>query len=301
MRAAYRMLARGETTFDRAVSADDFETLDVLLPPMDEQRRIADFLDDRVARIDRMIAARRTQADLLRDARTRAIMDTILAGRFQQLGTSPWFSHGPGVGVAKVAARWNVIDCKHRTPTYVDEGYPVISPGDVTRGRLDLSVATRFVAEEDYLDLADDLRRCRPGDLVYSRNASAGIAAYVQTLEPFTMGQDVCRITSIGESQLYLAYCLNYLAQPQLEAARIGATFTRINVAEIKALVVPYIPRSEQVAIAEECDHVDTQADRRSCALTHSIALLSEYKQSLITAAVTGELDVTTAGSGIPG
>ncbi|WP_369028430.1 restriction endonuclease subunit S, partial [Nocardia farcinica] len=109
-------------------------------------------------------------------------------------------------------------------------GYPVVSPGDISAGRLDLSRCHRFVDLEDYEDLADDLRRARRGDIVYSRNASVGTASYVDTDEPFTMGQDVCRITSDRQDQLYLAYVLNVVVKPQLNSLQVGSTFTRVNI-----------------------------------------------------------------------
>jgi type I restriction enzyme S subunit len=68
----------------------------------------------------------------------------------------------------------------------------------------------------------------------------------------------------------------------------------------IKALHLPRLSEHEQQdmmkAVATCEGHVQSMIE----ALERSIELLTEYKQSLITAAVTGELDVTTAGSGIP-
>ncbi len=283
------------------IGSDGLKSLPVNVPSLEEQRRIADFLDDRIARIDQIIAARREQARVSLLLSRRAVMDRLLDGRFNQLPIAPWFDTVPGAHAVRLSNRWSVIDCKHRTPEYRDVGYPVVSPGDISPGRLNLQRATRFVSHDDYLDLADDLRRCRRGDLVYSRNASAGTAAYVDTDDPFTMGQDVCRITSVHHSQLYLSYCLNYLTEPQLDSVRVGSTFTRINVELIKALMIPYRDPQGQQLVAAECDDLVEAGARHVALLSCSIALLREYKPSLITAAVTGELDVTTAGSGIPG
>ncbi|MCY1426231.1 hypothetical protein D9M71_420470 [compost metagenome] len=73
-----------------------------------------------------------------------------------------------------------VIDCKHRTPIYVDSGIPVVSPGTLKWGQLDLASPSKRVTEEDYQSLMDhcvvDI-----GDLVISRNQSIGVASYVDT------------------------------------------------------------------------------------------------------------------------
>ncbi len=64
-------------------------------------------------------------------------------------------------------------------------------------------------------------------------------------------------------------------------------------------LLLPTV--AEQDAILDTVGALDRAVSDSMRSLEASIGLLTEYKQSLITAAVTGDLDVTTAGSGIPG
>jgi type I restriction enzyme S subunit len=277
------------------IRISDFLKTVVPVPPIEEQRRIAEFLDDQVGRIDQAIELVKSQMSRVIEVRDQTIAEALTGRRAVCLGGPPWFTHIPTSWVlTPLRARWQVIDCKHRTPNYVDEGIPVISPGDISPGPLDVARAGRFVNLEDYADLADELRRCRMGDLVYSRNASAGTAAIVTSDSPFTMGQDVCRITSSDEDQRYLMYWLNTLSAPQLDSVRVGSTFTRINVDQIKAFKIPAPPVAEQRTIASECDRVWTMASSQSEAHDRQSALLQERKRSLITAAVTGELDVST-------
>lgn len=279
------------------LSAEALRRLPVPDLELPEQRQIADFLDDQVARIDNIIAARRDQLALTLAARQSQILETLLGGG--DLGGDPvaaWFRALPEHWTVRpLRAAWQVIDCKHRTPAYVEEGYPVVSPGDISPAPLDLDRCDRFVNESDYADLADVLRRCRMGDIVYSRNASAGTAALVTTEAPFTMGQDVCRITSSRASQKYLYYLLNFAVTPQLDSARVGSTFTRINIDEIKSLRVPVPPEAEQDRIAGAADAVSGDFDAVLKLQRHQIDRFGELKRSLITAAVTGEFDVSSA------
>jgi type I restriction enzyme S subunit len=188
--------------------------------------------------------------------------------------------------------RWRIIDCKHRTPIYVQAGYPVISPGDISPGRLNPSVAHRFVGEEDYHDLADHLRRARPGDIVYGRNASVGVAAYVDTDEKFTMGQDVCRITSADQDQLFLTHFLNTAALPQLGSLQIGSTFTRVNIGTLLQLSVACPPQEEQRRLAAEMDMITSSGRSLGESIHRQLTLLAERRRSLITAVVTGGISV---------
>ena len=104
----------------------------------------------------------------------------------------------------------------------------------------------RFVDEHEFADLTEG-RRPHRGDLIYSRNASIGIAAYVSTDEPFCMGQDVCLITSRGQDQRFLAYALNTVAMEQLDQSKVGSTFSRVNVAQIAELRIPTPEVADQV------------------------------------------------------
>jgi type I restriction enzyme S subunit len=80
----------------------------------------------------------------------------------------------------------------------------------------------------------------------------------------------------------------------------VGSTFTRINVPRIKSFCVPYRSPAVQAAIAAECDLIEANTASARALLTDSIHLLTEYRASLITAALTGELNVTTATRAIP-
>ncbi|MEU9832653.1 restriction endonuclease subunit S [Streptosporangium sp. NPDC048047] len=291
-----RRVAAGST--HKTIYMPDIEQLRLPLPPTDEQRRIVQYLDAKIAYLHSLKELRERQVNLISERRS-AFIRSLVAGESSSATRrktgSPWVPSVPiHWGVLPLKRRWSIVDCKHRTPDYVDHGYPVVSPGDVTVGRLDLSRAHRFVDGDDFRDLADGPRRPRRGDIIYSRNASVGIASYVDTDEPFTMGQDVCRITSKSESQLYLYYVLNFMAQSQLEALQIGSIFARVNIGALLDLLVPCPPRQEQEEIARRIDVEFGRYERTMKVLKNQILLISERQQALIVAAVTGQIDMAT-------
>lgn len=206
-----------------------------------------------------------------------------------------WIHHGsvgcPAIGGWKPLKRhWTVIDCKHRTPEYVVEGYPIVSHAEIRDGRVYPGRSAHFVKERDYLDLIEG-RRPQRGDIIYTRNAAIGNAGYVNTDEEFAMGQDVCLVTSEDQDQRFLTYFLNHVAVDQLAAQRLGATFSRINVAQIVDLQVLCPPLQEQRAIA---DHLDTRRrvyETLAGKVHRQVDLLAEHKQALIMAAVSGAID----------
>lgn len=72
----------------------------------ESQRRIADFLDDRVARIDQIITARRQQAVLMADVTRRQIMDRLLQPNLEQISADPWFLTDGTRQLVRLASRW---------------------------------------------------------------------------------------------------------------------------------------------------------------------------------------------------
>ena len=249
---------------------DDFADIAVHLPSISEQRRIADFLDAETARIDALIAAKERMA-------------VVAASRFKSLVVSD-LRHAV---LAPLKRQATLIDCKHRTAEYVPEGYPVVSPGDVTAGDLDLDRCHRFVDYADWMDLADGPRRPRAGDIVYSRNASVGLAALVGENQEFCMGQDVClvRTTRADADGRFLAHVLNTVGLDQIEAMKIGSTFFRVNVAQIAELQVPVLPTVEQDNAVRRWDAERRRLDGIGAVLKQQITVLRERRQALITAA----------------
>lgn len=280
--AQYGLVTRGLTTFDRSVTRYDFEMMPVPVPCCALQRAIADFLDAETARIADLIAKKRRQSDLL-----KARLETMIRHRLVNLDSA----------ILPLKRRWRVVDCKHRTPHYIEDGYPVVSPGDATPGRLNLARCHRFVSDRDFLDLTEPPRRPRRGDIIYSRNASIGIASFVDTDQPFCMGQDVCLITSHDQNQQYLAFVLNTLGLDQLDEAKIGSTFSRINVSQIMDLQIPWVQPSEQRSLAAEFDSASSIIDRVRLALDDQMTVLRERHAALISAAVTGQLDIPRASA----
>lgn len=264
--------------------------------PLGEQSAIAAFLDRETARIDALVAKKELLIELLQEKRAALITRAVTKGldpnvRMKDSGIE-WLGEIPAHWEnGRLRRFWSVIDCKHRTAVYVDDGLAIVSTTEVKPGRLLLD-GPRKVAMADFDDLTGGGRRPQRGDIIYSRNASLGSAAYVETDEPFCMGQDVCLVTSEGD-QLYLAYQLNSpVVLGQIEAVSVGSTFERINVAQIKDYMVACPPCTEQACIATFLDRETAKIDALVAKVRDAIDRLNELRSALISAAVTGKIDV---------
>lgn len=282
---------------NKNINAENIKEQLIAIPPPELQIKIASFLERKTAAIDTLIFKKQRLIQLLEEKRTALINQAVTKGLNPNAPMKnsgiPWIVEIPEHWhVCELRRKWKVIDCKHKTPEYIDSGYPLVSTTEVKPGKIDLSIITRYISEEDFFDMTEN-RLPKRGDIIYSRNASLGSAAYVDTEELFAMGQDVVLITSQTQDQLFLSYYLNsQLGILQVELACVGSTFRRINVGQIKQILITIPPIQEQVAIGQQLERITALFEKNISLIGEQIEKLQDYRRSLITAAVTGKLNI---------
>jgi len=261
-----------------AISPSDLRDIRLPSPDSHEQRRIADFLDDRVARIDQIITARNSQSALLIPRRRAAVAQAV-------------------AGLPKLPIRRLL----RRVITGGTPGPEADSPGGLSwfspgafRADLTLGQPTRSVEPSACVEF--------PANTVVmvGIGATAGKVAWLDKRASGNQ-QLTCleHHPQVAEAR-FLLHQLDALGDSLLRSAP-AATLPIINNESLRAFNVAIAELQEQHRLSEEWDSRLAQDSEISGRLERSVHLLNEYKQALITAAVTGELDVTTAGSGIPG
>ena len=280
------------------------------VPPLPEQTAIVRFLDHADRRIRRYIRAKQKLIALLEEQK-QAIIHQAVTGQIDVRTGQPYPAYKPsGVEwlgkvpehweVAALRRRWRVIDCKHLTVPFVDDGFPLASIREAQSFELNFKTSNRTTPEW-YEKLIEGGREPGPGDLIYCRNVSVGAAALVTTEDRFAMGQDVCLIRSSSESQRWLNYFLHSkVMSDQLALILVGSTFNRINVADIKALLIAAPPVTEQDRIAAFLDDEQSKIAVAIGNCRREQALLYEYHTRLIADVVTGKLDVREAAVALP-
>lgn len=262
------------------------------VPPLPEQRSIAQALSDAdalIAALERAIAKKR--------AIKTATMQQLLTGKKRL----PGFGEGKGyqqtaIGlmpedweVCALQRFWSVTDCKHITAKFVESGFPVASIKEVQSRFVNLNNAKQ-TTEYYYKHLTEGGRKPLPGDLILSRNATVGEVAQVADWHPlFAMGQDVCLIrkNSPNFSTPFLqSVVLSWLILRQLEDLMVGSTFRRVNVEQIKNLVVPMPQPEEQRAIATVLSDMDAEI----AALETRLAKTQSIKQGMMQQLLTGKV-----------
>ncbi len=282
------------------ISMDDIPRLIMTRPPLPEQEAIATFLDRETAKIDALISEQQRLIELLQEKRQAVISHAVTKGLnpdapMKDSGVE-WLGEVPEHwDVAPLKHHWLVTDCKHVTAEFTQEGYPLASIKEVQGRWVDLDQAKR-TTEAFFKLLTEGKRTPEPGDLVFSRNATVGEVAEVPVnIESFALGQDVVILKKLRITQSS-SYTWSLLRSApiinQLECAMIGSTFRRINVEQIKSLFIPVPPSQEQVSIGAHLDATSDQWAKQEQDAQQCISLLQERRSALISAAVTGQIDV---------
>ncbi|WBL20239.1 restriction endonuclease subunit S [Citricoccus sp. NR2] len=281
VRNQIELLQAGATR--QRVSRKNLGRVQVPFTPLDEQRAIADYLDQETAQIDALVAK---QEEFIR----------LLHERWSSLVTHEVMHAAPERSPLRRVV--DVIDCAHVTADFVDDKrYPVASIRECQGATVDLTNCN-YTTEEFYNHLRSSGRAPRVGDLLFIRNVSVGLVAEVAPgTRDFAVGQETVLLRRKSNiDPKFLRYALTGAeVGHSIENAMIGATFRRINVSAIRSLPVPVPSPEEQTRIATLLEQQTSRIDSLIAKAEEHIALAKERRSALITAAVTGQFDVRTA------
>ena len=264
-----------------------------------EQQRIADFLDRKTAVIDELIARKERLVALLAEKRQALITQLVAKGLDRSAPMKDSGVHWLG----GVPAHWTLKRLKHISPSqtvgvvvnpssyYADEGLPFIFGGNVREGTIDISGVRRIAPEHD---VALAKSRLHADDLVVVRVGYPGVAAVVPpTLEGANCASVMIVRRGTFDSR-WLCYALNSrVGRYQVELVQYGAAQEQFNISHAVEWRFPVPPHAEQVRIADAIDERTSVMTGAASRTETSIDRLREYRQALITAAVSGQLDVT--------
>lgn len=298
----YTQLLTGIRPNSLQMSRNDLMAFPVLIPPLSDQTLITAFIDRESATIDVLIEEQKRLIDLLKEKRQAVISNAVTKG----LNPHAPMKESGIEWLGKVPEHWDVkalkhltshvVDCLHTTPHYDGETlYPAIRTADIERGRLLLEQA-RLVSEEVYQERIQRLRP-RAGDILYSREGERfGMAALTPDGVDLCLGQRMMmfRIRPTNCSA-FIMWALNsdFFYQKVLASAA-GATSPHANIGELVNFPMVCPSYAEQRQIAEYLSTETSKIDRLIDTAADAVDLLQERRAALISAAVTGKIDVRT-------
>ena len=318
-----KALGSGSTFME--LGMDDLKSIYIPNPPLAQQCIIADYLDHETARLDALAAQKERLLKLLTEKRQALITHAITQGLVPMIlpstPTSPSEQNEENTETER--------DIHNETSVNTDGG--AIATKRVSRRRLKyLSTINDESLDEDtdanleirYIDIGnvDPLgnteepslyrfgsapsraRRCvRDGDVIVST-----VRTYLQAITQIHDAPDNL-VVSTGfavirpiEDEFHADYCKYAVREStflaEVEKRSVGVSYPAINTTDLANIPVSVHPLSQQRMIADHLDRETTHLDTLMAKVRETIALLGERRAALISAAVTGQIDVGGAG-----
>ena len=248
------------------------------LPPLDEQRRVADFLDDQVALLDQAIALRQQQISLLKERHDTFVRDVVAKADEPAVRVVPEFPWIAGLSAAaEVKALGRILTLQRGVDLTADErvsgSVPVVTTGGV-------------VGTHDTVIVPG------PG-VVIGRYGTVGSVFWIN--EGHWPHNTTLYVKDYqGNDPKYCFYLLRAYPYERLQAR---AAVPGVNRNDMHRDQMPWLPLPLQRRAAALLDEAVRRRDQFHQLHERSLSLLQERKRALITAAVTGQFDVTTARS----
>lgn len=280
---------------------NQFRTIPIPQPAMTQQQTIADYLDRETARIDALVAKKQQLIELLVERDREATEELVLG-----LGESRTVPSRTGFFQA-VPRSWDETALRHivcevqtgpfgsqlHQDEYSKGGWPVVNPSNLKDGGI-VAINTMTVDDGKRLELARHI--LRPGDIVFGRRGEMGRAGLVGEVHAGWLcgtGSLRLRVTDDRLKAPFLKLLLETEAlRRYFETLSVGSTMDNLNSEILRGLPCLLPPPTVQAEIV-----VAVENSRQSCVelvarMAQEVALWEERRQALITAAVTGELEV---------
>ena len=284
------------------LSQDDLKQLRIPAPPLEEQLTIADYLDRETTRIDALLKKKQKQIKLLQEKRTALISHAVTKGldpnaKMKDSGVE-WLGPVPeGWSISKlgfhasVKARlgWKGL----KADEYVDEGFIFLSTPNIKNRHIDFD-NVNYITKERYLESPEIMLEV--GDVLIAKDGSTlGTTNVVRNLPaPATVNSSIAVLRpkpNLNSSFLYWIMTCPY-TQSIIQQVKDGQGVPHLFQADLRKFRVWLPSYEEQRAIAAYLDHETAHIDALTEKVEKSITLLREYRTSLISAAVTGKIDV---------
>jgi type I restriction enzyme S subunit len=293
-RGQLEVAATGVTRF--GLRQDAVAGMLVPTPSLAAQRAIADYLDAESARIDALLAARRRQVDLIGERVKTAIWHGATKG-VRRTERAPsgldWVGDMPRHwGLPSVGANFDIQLGKMLNPEAAQAGeqLPYLRNVNVQWDRIDLGDLN-----EMHFDVQDRMRYAlEPGDLIVCEGGEVGRAALWGAITGCYYQKALHRVRPRRDaSARFLMYALWAAASRGVfESEGNTSTIVHLTAEKLRAHRFPWPPRAEQDEIVEALDRLRSESELMKTALGSQVDLLIERRQALITAAVTGQLEI---------
>ena len=286
---ALRLLSRSA---QNGFNKGDLETFDFLLPPLAEQKVIADKLDTLLAQVENTKARLERIPQILKRFR-QSVLAAAVSGRLtddEEASDGSW----PPTKLANLCttAFDGPFGSKLKSSDYTDGGVGVVRLENIRHLRFDRSKET-FISEDKYLTLIKN--KLEKNDILFSSFVDEEVRACLFPFETLRfINKADCFCLRIDQKKALPEFVL-YLLTSQVSYAQIkehvqGVTRPRVNLRILKSLEFPMPPLQVQAEVVRKVDQLFAHADRIEQQVNNALACVNNLPQSVLAKAFRGEL-----------
>jgi type I restriction enzyme S subunit len=274
------------------------------LPTPPEQTAIAAFLDRETAKIDGLVAEQQRLIELLKEKRQAVISHAVTKGLNPHAPMKPsgveWLGEVPQAWTVTKLGRAVFMQegpgPRHWQFTY--EGTRVICVTNITEAGIDFTRLEKFISTEEYHSSYRHFTVRRGDVLLSSSGNSWGKVAIYEAEEEVILNTSTIRLSESEGAPLNCDYIAMLLqsdtVREQLGLAMTGSCQPNFGPSHLNSVMVAIPSRAEQSAIVKHLDAEVAKIDTLTAEAQRAIDLLQERRTALISAAVTGQIDVRT-------
>lgn len=266
-----------------------------------EQTQIANFLDHETAKIDSLIEKQQQLIQLLKEKRQAVISHAVTKGLNPNISMKDsgveWLGEVPEhwvVCAIKYIVSIPITDGPHETPIFIDEGIPFISAEAVSKGYINFDKKRACISERDHQRFSLKYIPKRHDIFMVKSGATTGVTAIVETDDVFNIWSPLAVIRCNKYSYPY--FVLNFFRSKQFnEALETNWTFgtqQNIGMGILGNIRITQPPILEAIKIIEYLDQINKKYELLISKVEIQIDILQERRTALISAAVTGKIDV---------
>jgi type I restriction enzyme S subunit len=300
-RSQVQLACSGTSSSMQNLSQDHFFSFIAPLPSKTEQLVIARFLARETAKIDTLITEQQRLIELLQEKRQAVISHAVTKG----LNPNAPMKDSGVEWLGEVPEHWELLELKRlckegssitygivQAGPHQEQGVPYIRTSDMSGDKLLLETCQRTSPE---IDEAYARSRVHEGDLVIAIRATVGKALEVpKELDGANLTQGTAKFSpgeKVSSDFIRFAFASSY-CQAQIGSIAKGATFLEITLDALRRLTFAVPPKNEMNQIAHYLTERCVALDILAAQAEEACSLLKERRSALISAAVTGQIDV---------
>ncbi|MEH1852187.1 MAG: restriction endonuclease subunit S [Nostoc sp.] len=301
IKSQFSSLATGVTRY--GLSYKHIKNINICVPPLEEQRAIASFLDCKTAAIDTLIAKKQRLIQLLEEKRTALINQAVTKGLNPNVPMKdsgiPWISKIPEhwevsrLGFLSTTIQTGPFGSQLHASEYVENGIPLVNPINIQRGNI-VADYQKTVNQEVAIRLSR--HKLLIGDLVFARRGELGRCGVINKNNNGWLCGTGCIQVRVSKIKVYPDYLNLFISIPWvaswLSLESVGSTMDNLNTEIISTLPIILPPKEEQIKIFQYIELKKYLFDKLITTIDRQISKLQQYRQSLITATVTGKIDI---------